>query len=365
MVSYQENQEIVWIHELLHIYWVSKATPYGTNDHVTDLKLDTKDSQPDNPEPEAYGAKMTKALARFKSRLIGTTGDYTIRNADSMAMYALVRYVQKALGGVYPHYPLAPEPPSDVTPRQRFIVDGYFTIDSNGTVEIPANRTLLDAVDYTLDMGVCLASDDEDGDSNADAFFTVNISQVIVETDYPADYLSSCQANCAGDYYVLEGHNLDSPSNQCLVIRNGNLPQTSTTGNSCEWFTNGGSTRANCSAGTLTQPLSWRVLGGVCTAHDTGDCSNDGNAHAYAPGDGCHNYSTSNNDLKTWVSLQCGALVDVSEPKMKPLQIVSSTIVVNGTGPSRTQQHTSVMTNAVDSNFHSPLRFQPRPTSRG
>lgn len=138
-----------------------------------------------------------------------------------------------------------------MTPRPRFIVDDYFTIDSNGTVEIPANRTLLDAVDYGLYNGVCLASDDEDGDSNTDAFFTVDISQAIVETDYPADYLSSwsswagstpttispassptatwniaiySQANCAGDYYVLEGHNLDSLSDQCLVIRSGNLP---------------------------------------------------------------------------------------------------------------------------------------------
>ncbi|KAL7782928.1 glycoside hydrolase family 18 protein [Trichoderma ceciliae] len=312
MVSYQSNQGRAWIHKLLHINKVQRLRHMERSD----------------TEPRAYGAAMTKALARF-SPLVGTTGDFN------------------ALGGVYPHYPLAPKPPSKVTPPPRFTVDGYFTIDSNDTVEIPANRTLLDAVDYALDNGVCLEADDEDGDANADAFFTVSgVSQVIVETDYPADYLSSCIAiyskvNYAGDYYVLEGHNLDGSSDQYLVIRTGNLPQTSTMGNSCQWFTNGGNTRANCSAGTLSQPLSWSVLGGVCTAHNTNDCSNDGNAQAYDPPESCHSYSASNNDLKTWVSLQCGAQV----------------------GPSRTQKHSSVVTKAVYPNLHTPFGFQPRPTS--
>ncbi|RFU75458.1 killer toxin subunits alpha beta [Trichoderma arundinaceum] len=125
----------------------------------------------------------------------------------------------------------------------------------------PANRTLLDGVNYALDKGICAVVDDEDGDANADAFFTVsNFSQVAVESNFPADYLSSwsswagltptttsaapsptatwniaiySKTNCEGDYYVLEGHNIDGSSDQCLVIRTGNLPQTSTTGNSC------------------------------------------------------------------------------------------------------------------------------------
>lgn len=59
----------------------------------------------------AYGPAMTKALARFNPPFrFGTIGGYIIKNADSMALYALTRYVQKALGGVYPHYPLAPTP---------------------------------------------------------------------------------------------------------------------------------------------------------------------------------------------------------------------------------------------------------------
>ncbi|OTA05019.1 hypothetical protein A9Z42_0056530 [Trichoderma parareesei] len=388
MYSYERNQARTWIHELLHIDKVALATPYGTNDHVKDLKVVLASS---GKTAVAYGPRMTKALARFNLPPLALTGDFVARNSDNMVMYALTRYVQKALGGVYPHHPLAPEPPTDVLPRPRFVVDGYFTIDSNGTVEIPTNHTLFDAVDYSSVKGVCLAADDEDGDADADAFITVTGgTQIIAKTDFPADYLSSwsswagltptttsaapsptatwtiaiySEANCAGDYYVLEGHNLDDSSDQCLGIRAGDLPQTSTAGNSCQWFTNGGNNRTNCSAGTLTQPLSWSVLGGVCTAYDTSDCSNDGNAQAYDPAEGCHNYSTSNNDLKTWVSLQCGAQVDVGELRIKPLQTVTSTVLVNGTGPSRTQKHTSIVTRVMDPNLHASVRFQPRPTS--
>ncbi|OTA07313.1 hypothetical protein A9Z42_0082210 [Trichoderma parareesei] len=118
------------------------------------------------------------------------------------------------------------------------------------------------------------------------------------------------EADCNGDYYSLEGYNVDSPADQCLVLRGGSLPQKSSTGTTCLWFANGAFDGSDCSTSNLTQPLSWFVIGGVCTAYDTDTCSNNGDAQAYDPGEGCHNYSASNFGLKTWVSLQCGMQPD-------------------------------------------------------
>ncbi|KAL6695809.1 hypothetical protein J3F84DRAFT_407842 [Trichoderma pleuroticola] len=109
---------------------------------------------------------------------------------------------------------------------------------------------------------------------------------------------------CVGDYYSLEGHNIDSFDNQCIVLRSGNLPNASTTDMSCQWFTNGGSAWNDCSTSTLTQPVSWSVLGCVCIAYDTDNCTND---DTFDPSEGCRNCISSSLDTKSWISLQCGA----------------------------------------------------------
>ncbi|PTB65189.1 carbohydrate-binding module family 50 protein [Trichoderma citrinoviride] len=173
------------------------------------------------------------------------------------------------------------------------------------------------------------------------------------------------EPDCAGDYYSVEGYNLDSPDDECLVLRGGGIPTTSDTGTTCRWFTNGGFDWDDCSTSTLTQPLSWSVLGGVCTAYDTDTCTDDGNADAYDPAQGCHNHSASNLDTKTWVSLQCGAQPAIGDGELfkKPLQIVNSPIVVNGKGSKG--NYTSVMTKPIDPTLHKAYRFHPKPTPTG
>ncbi|KAL7802066.1 glycoside hydrolase family 18 protein [Trichoderma aethiopicum] len=368
--NYSRNQGSVWIHELLHIDWVTYATS-----KTSKITLDV------------YGPLLAKGLARFKPFVDGI-GTYTNRNADNLSMYALARYIQRALKNVYPHLPLAPRPPETVDPL--YELSGYVTLHNNGTVELPADRTLVDEAQWSLTQGVCAKGGDMEDGVGPDAFASItHTAQVLQPSDFPADYLSSwsswagltptttsasptptatwtiaiySEPDCAGDYYSLEGYNLDSPDDECLVLRGGGIPTTSKTGTTCRWFTNGGFDWHDCSTSTLTQPLSWSVLGGVCTAYDTDTCTDDGNADAYDPAQGCHNYSASNLDTKTWISLQCGAQPGIGngEPGRRPLQMVQS-----GDGKGPKGNHTSVVTKAIDPALHKTYRFHPKPTTTG
>ncbi|OBR06895.1 hypothetical protein CH63R_11015 [Colletotrichum higginsianum IMI 349063] len=62
---------------------------------------------PDYQLLKIYSPKMAKTLARYKY----DTGHWVAQSCESLTLYAMARYVQKALGNVYPHLPLAPEPP--------------------------------------------------------------------------------------------------------------------------------------------------------------------------------------------------------------------------------------------------------------
>lgn len=95
---------VVWLHELLHIDWVSHAAPYGKNAHIQDLShkiRNIKDSV------RALGPKWAKAIARYQGENVA---QYIWANAENTALYAMVMYVQSALE-VYPHLPWASEPP--------------------------------------------------------------------------------------------------------------------------------------------------------------------------------------------------------------------------------------------------------------
>jgi chitinase len=305
-----------------------------------------------------------------------------------LSLWILWANVQKALKNIYPHLPFSPPPPAVVNPW--LDIEGYLTLCSNGTAELAANRTLIDQVEWDPSQGVCTKGDDIGNDDTPDAFANItDFAQVLKPSDFPADYWSSwsswagllptttsaaptptatwsiaiySEVDCAGDYYVLDGNDIDSSDDQCLVLRDGNNPQKSSTGSSCQWFTNGGFDWADCSTSNLTQPLSWSVLGGVCTVYDTNTCTDNGDAQAYAPAQGCHNYNASNFDTKTWTSLQCGAQPDIGELHERPLQIVNSTMVIHNKG-SLNSSHTTIMTKAVDPTLHKTYRFYPRPTS--
>ncbi|KAJ6014735.1 hypothetical protein N7540_009326 [Penicillium herquei] len=185
LTKYYNNQALVWIHELLHIDWVSTASSSGNIYHVTDLKVGFKQVKNDILDYyKAYGPRMCKALARLGF----ATGAWTIINSDSLTLYAFAKYVQNALGNIYPHLPLAPPAPqSAIIPFQ---IDDLFTLYNNGTGEPASNTTLDNELEWSLSQGVCAAADDEDGDEAASAVMTT-MTTWPVETDYPSDYLSS------------------------------------------------------------------------------------------------------------------------------------------------------------------------------
>jgi hypothetical protein len=183
--NYYNNQALVWIHELLHIDWVSTASSSSNIHHVTDVKVGFKVPNTDTLKYEtAYGPLMCKALAR----LGWSTGQWTIQNADSLTLYAFAKYVQNALGNIYPHLPLAPPAPRSATIP--FEINDLFTLYNNGTGEQASNTTLDNELEWSLSQGVCAAADDEDGDEAASAVMTT-MTTWPVETDYPSDYLSS------------------------------------------------------------------------------------------------------------------------------------------------------------------------------
>ncbi|KAL0469374.1 hypothetical protein QR685DRAFT_444120, partial [Neurospora intermedia] len=328
LTRYEPNQGATWFHELLHIDWVSLSGDYGDNERVVDLKL----SFPHKPSPliyDAYSPYLCKALARLRQN----AADWTIRNADSLTLYALANYVQNKMGNLYPHLPLAPLPPDSAF--EPFVDSDLFSITTDGTVTLASNTTLLDEVAWD-GSGVCAAIDDGDS-SNTDpsAFLTISGGGFALQSDYPADYLSSLSSwhgltptttksaptptatwrmaiysekDCSGDYYSLDGHNIESLDMPCLALRGGSLPQTSDDGATCLWFTKGGGAWDSCDKSTLTHPLSWIVFGGTCTAYDTSNtCSHSALSQAYTPYEGCHNYDASAFDIKNWVSLRCGA----------------------------------------------------------
>ncbi|KAI3129279.1 hypothetical protein CBS147326_6518 [Penicillium roqueforti] len=331
MNNYNGNQATTWMHELLHIDWVALANGWGPNTHVTDIKM--KYNYDTGPKwVTAYAPYLNKGLARVQTQF----ADWTIQNADSMALFALAKFIQNKLGDIYPHLPLAPPPPLDV---KRYLVPGYFDYYANGTGEI-LNQTAMDDASWTASMGTCALGTDPDGAAGSAAIATV--TSWPVQTDYPDDYLSSwsswaglatstttkatstttaaptpteswsiaiySEKDCSGDYYVVSGYNEDTTQNTCLVI-NDLTTTSSDTDVSCGWYTDGGFSNTSCDKGTLTKPLSWRITGpngAICTAYNTNTCDNNGYEDAYTTWDECHNYSSSNFDTEEWIALQCG-----------------------------------------------------------
>ncbi|KAK1523960.1 uncharacterized protein CCOS01_09047 [Colletotrichum costaricense] len=174
-----------WIHELLHIDWVSKANQYGSNTHVTDLKMwvpKEGESPPAYQLLQIYSPKMAKTLARYKY----DTGHWIAQSCENLTLYAMARYVQKALGNVYPHLPLAPEPPSSpptegVEPA--FTVGDLFTMHSDGTVTI-INSTAVG--DLTWDPQ-CPSGEEIEAGADAEELFLG--ADVVTEADLPQEYL--------------------------------------------------------------------------------------------------------------------------------------------------------------------------------
>ncbi|KAF3769408.1 hypothetical protein M406DRAFT_324927 [Cryphonectria parasitica EP155] len=259
-----------------------------------------------------WGPALAKILARWGSN----TGAWTMLNTDSITLYGFAKYIQDALGNIYPHLPLAKQSPVGVSLSLNDVVfdaDGCFTVYANDTIIELTNTTLLDEYAWSTTEGVCAEADDEEGDPNPSGILTIGTNWA-VQSEFPSTYHSSWSSwaglatatstsaaaratttwilavysdtDCSGDYYSLEGHNVDS-----TPLRRASGSPT---------------------AATLTQPKSWSVVGGVCTAYDTTACSSDGTEDAYIEAEGCHNYLSDDNDTQTWIAVQCGAEVDLN-----------------------------------------------------
>ncbi|KAI0096051.1 hypothetical protein F4776DRAFT_658672 [Hypoxylon sp. NC0597] len=103
------NKAHVWAHELMHIKWVTDSQPYGPNDLVGDFRMWVNIVGEGNGVVTAHVPQPVKGLAHYGA----DGGIWVLRNADSLALYDSVRYIQIQLGNVSPHLPVAPAAPSN------------------------------------------------------------------------------------------------------------------------------------------------------------------------------------------------------------------------------------------------------------
>ncbi|KAM5501266.1 hypothetical protein McanMca71_005380 [Microsporum canis] len=120
----------IFLHEMCHL-----DLAVGSPDkvpHIRDISIvyEVLGSEGEKYETGiAYGPRLTKILARMDLE----TGKWVQRNADNFALFATAKHVQKALGNIYPHYPVVAERaeiPPDLPPPQLTT----FTRTSNGAV---------------------------------------------------------------------------------------------------------------------------------------------------------------------------------------------------------------------------------------
>ncbi|RKK94484.1 hypothetical protein BFJ68_g15147 [Fusarium oxysporum] len=168
--NYVRNKGRIWFHELLHIDWASGVFPAY---HITDIRAYFLDEGGFYRRRLIYDPEMNKGLARYKF----DPAFFIRRNADSFAMYAMAKCVQKAVGK-YPHLPLAITL-DDVDDGPSLFMTGDMTIDLQGKVTIAGPQ----------DEDLCQTPDDEDGPGkkrdvvpfNSSAWFWGN-------SVYPEDY---------------------------------------------------------------------------------------------------------------------------------------------------------------------------------
>lgn len=105
---------------------------------------------------KAYGPVLVKTLSRWGRN----TGDWVVQNSDSLALYAMARYVQKELGNICPHLPLAPASPRGIAtpPRDEIVIGDLFAFGDDGTATI-INAAAADAWSLEAD-DTCILDED-------------------------------------------------------------------------------------------------------------------------------------------------------------------------------------------------------------
>ncbi|KAL7943679.1 hypothetical protein V8C42DRAFT_328167 [Trichoderma barbatum] len=327
------SQGSTWFHELLHIDKYTTADK-GKVLHVGDLVMrfnNVKDGT--YKERTAYGPEFVKILARYGRPNVGS---WIQRNADSLTLFALAEYVRKKIGE-YPHLPLSMDgPPPDNVHDPHVRNPHIFAMYQNSTISIGSSSdpAWTDAVFPLLTDDV----DDVDDSSNPvtlgaefaqkslfpDAYWSSWSSWASLATATTTSSASTptptiswtitiySDKDCAGEgsLYILGGKDWDSPTNQCTSLRSNSLPITSHDDPWCQWFSPESLNPQACTNGTLSQPLSWSVLHGVCTVFVNSGCTFDAATQAFSSADGCYNFGTSKFDPQTWDSVSCGATED-------------------------------------------------------
>ncbi|KAI9170782.1 hypothetical protein HJFPF1_00255 [Paramyrothecium foliicola] len=184
--NYIPNKARTWIHELLHIDWVAKAKDYGSNQHVTDLVIRIATRSDDGSIKhiftKVYNPDLVKALARFGK----DTGKWVMTNSDSLTLYALARYVQKAMGNIYPHLPLSPKAPDSVSSpggddQTPFLISDLFSFGDDGVATVVNTG----AVDDLVADSIC----DLDEDVPDPPVLDVNVG-FAPASSFPASYIN-------------------------------------------------------------------------------------------------------------------------------------------------------------------------------
>ncbi|KAL2120204.1 hypothetical protein VTJ04DRAFT_4230 [Mycothermus thermophilus] len=185
------SQGHTWYHELMHVEWAVNASPRGRPTGIWPIVDVTMVFNPRTPKQDfvqVYGGYNAKALARWYSRPL-KDNPFTIVNSDSLTLYAMAKYVQKELGGIYPHLPLAGNPPDDVFTV--FTVPGYFSVDGNGTATLESGKDWEYPTTCSED-GVCSDVSLKGGDrTDGNAIVTATAGDWATRSMYPDDYLSS------------------------------------------------------------------------------------------------------------------------------------------------------------------------------
>ena len=132
-------------------------------------------------------------------------------------------------------------------------------------------------------------------------------SAVSTTSSKPWEIAIYSESDCAGDYYLVSGHNVNV-SKTCITLRGGKLStEISSTAISCRWYTEGGfGPWTDCASSPLKSPKSWYISNGICSVLDDANCKgNDGIGMAYYSwdGKGCRNWAKF--DPIVWGSMHC------------------------------------------------------------